>query len=168
MIRPLRRSACKPDDMTKPFMSAFVTRAGQTFRPGRRFIQSGNLLFTLMTHSKFRSALQLARLWRCGELDMVRLTDFWRDRRGAAQQTLAISAALVALASVAASSLLERMARDGSFPTIAFIDSRGSIALGPQAAKVSGNGPIFNSIDHTVTGSISRPIILDPCTGKQK
>jgi hypothetical protein len=95
----------------------------------------------------------------------MRLSDFWRDQRGSGVQTLAISAAVIALASMAASSALDKFAQAGGFPTIAFIDSKGSYTLGAAGA---GKAPVFNNIDTTATASIGRPIILDPCTGKQK
>ena len=93
----------------------------------------------------------------------MRISDFWRDQRGSGIQTLAISAAVIALASVAASSAMEQFARNGGFPTIAFIDA-GTLAQARSNAKT----PVFNNIDSTATASINRPIILDPCTGKQK
>ncbi len=93
----------------------------------------------------------------------MRFSDFWRDQRGSGIQTLTISAAVLALASVAASSALEQFAKAGGFPTIAFIDSRTAVLPG-AGARV----PVFNNIDTSTTASISRPIILDPCTGKQK
>lgn len=93
----------------------------------------------------------------------MRISDFWRDQRGSGIQTLAISAAVIALASVAASSAMEQFARNGGFPTIAFIDSR---TLAQAAAN--GKAPVFTNVDTSTTASINRPIILDPCTGKQK
>ena len=100
---------------------------------------------------------------------------FWRDRRGAGLQTLGLTAAGIALAAVAVTTLLDRASKNG-MPSIAFIDSKGSVVFGsaPQAqvgAQVASAGkvasPKFDNIDRTVTGSISR-VTLDPCTGKQK
>lgn len=99
---------------------------------------------------------------------MQLFTDFWRDRRGAGSQALAVSAALIMVASVAASTALDKLTSGGKFGTIAFIDSRGSISIGQPLQTAGGTAPVFNSIDHSATGSINRPIILDPCTGKQK
>ena len=100
---------------------------------------------------------------------------FWRDRRGAGVQTLGLTAAGIALAAVAVTTLLDRASKNG-MPSIAFIDSKGSVVFGstPQAqvgSQVASAGrsasPKFDNIDRTVTGSISR-VTLDPCTGKQK
>jgi hypothetical protein len=91
------------------------------------------------------------------------LKDFWADKRGSGIQTLAISAAVIGLASVAASSALEKFAQAGGFPTIAFIDSHSFPAPGS-----GGKAPVFNNVDTSATASINRPVILDPCTGKQK
>ena len=91
------------------------------------------------------------------------LKDFWHDRRGSGLQTLAISAAVIALASVAASSALDKFAQAGGFPTIAFIDSHTL-----TQTNGAGKAPIFNTVDSSTTASINRPIILEPCTGKQR
>ena len=102
---------------------------------------------------------------------------FWRDRRGAGVQTLGLTAAGIALAAVAVTTMLDRASKNG-MPSIAFIDSKGSVvfgstpqvASGPQAQVASAGkaaSPKFDNIDRTVTGSISR-VTLDPCTGKAK
>ena len=100
---------------------------------------------------------------------------FWRDRRGAGVQTLGITAGAIALAAVAATTLLDRVSKTG-MPTIAFIDPKGSVVFSslpqpqsPQQVASAGKAaqPKFDQIDRTVTGSINR-ITLDPCTGKQK
>ena len=100
---------------------------------------------------------------------------FWRDRRGAGVQTLGLTAAGIALAAVAVTTMLDRASKTG-MPSIAFIDSKGSVVFnstpqGQVGSQVASAGkaasPKFDNIDRTVTGSISR-VTLDPCTGKQK
>lgn len=99
---------------------------------------------------------------------MLVFKDFWADRRGSGIQALAISAAVIGLASVAASSALDKFAQAGGFPTIAFIDSSSLPQYGGGQAGGGGKAPVFNNVDASSTASINRPIILDPCTGKQK
>ena len=94
------------------------------------------------------------------------MSRFWRlssNERGSGFETLAIAASVLALASVAATSALERYAQVGGFPTIASVDSQSAPLLG-----AGGKAPVFNGIDLSATGSINRPIVLEPCTGKQK
>ena len=95
------------------------------------------------------------------------MSRFWRlssNERGSGFETLAIAASVLALASVAATSALERYAQVGGYPTIASVDYSQSAPL-PGAG---GKAPVFNGIDLSATGSINRPIVLEPCTGKQK
>lgn len=97
---------------------------------------------------------------------------FWRDTRGASVKALGMTAGAIAIAAVAATTLLDRASKNG-LPTIAFIDSKGSSIVfgGAPTAQTAAAGkaaqPKFDQIDRTVTGSINR-ITLDPCTGKQK
>jgi len=96
---------------------------------------------------------------------------FWRDRRGAGMQTVGLTAAGIAIAAVAMTTLLDRASKNG-MPSIAFIDGKGAVVFSsaPQGQTASAGKaaqPRFDNIDRTVTGSISR-VTLDPCTGKQK
>ena len=94
---------------------------------------------------------------------MSRIGNVWRNERGSSMETLAIAAVVIALASVAASSALEKYAQADGLPSLASIDSRPASLPGAGA-----NAPVFNGIDMSATGSINRPIVLEPCTGKQK
>ena len=94
---------------------------------------------------------------------MARFGNMWRNERGSGVKTLALVGAVVALASVAASSALEKYARVGGSPTYASVNSR-PVPL-PGAG---GKSPVFDGTDMSATGSINRPIVLEPCTGKEK
>ena len=91
------------------------------------------------------------------------LKDFWNEQRGSGLQTLAISAAVIALASVAASSALDKFAQAGGFPTIAFIASN-TLAHSAGAGKT----PVFTNVDNSSTASVDRPVAAGPCPGKQR
>ena len=94
-----------------------------------------------------------------------RISVSWHERGGPGMQTLAISAAIIALACVAASSTLDRLAQDGNLSTIASLGPSRSVMAGGTAAA---RAPAFNALAMTPTAAINQPIAPEPRTGKQK
>ena len=85
---------------------------------------------------------------------------FGGDERGSTIEKFAIAAGIFALASLYLGSAIERMANDGSLPTIAF--------LAPdQYVATRAKTPEFNALDYMATGSIRGSVVLDPCTDRQ-
>jgi hypothetical protein len=88
------------------------------------------------------------------------LMSFWRDERGSFAGRMANISLVVAIGAVALATVLDRATRDGGASVIAFFN--------PQNTAVASRGSGSATIDPTPTGSISRAVVLDPCTGRQK
>jgi hypothetical protein len=87
---------------------------------------------------------------------------FWKQESGSTVEYVAVGAALVAAAALFIGYSAQQLASDGDLPTIAFLSPDQYVAKKSKA-------PSFNSIDYTATGTLNgQPIILDPCTGRQK
>ncbi len=86
---------------------------------------------------------------------------FWRNERGSLTQQIAMFAVFVTIGAVALATFLDRATRDGGAAAIAMLH-----LSPPTSSRVAGLPE--NGVDPTPTGSISRPIILDPCTGREK
>jgi len=106
------------------------------------------------------------------------LRRFRCDEGGASHEALAVTAAVITVACLLGAHFLDRISRSGGLPRIAIISSDGTAtsfggtltALPRQTPDASGGH--FGDIDYTATGSLpenlSRPVILDPCTGRPK
>lgn len=110
---------------------------------------------------------------------MPRFHRFRGDERGAAHETLALIAVVITVGCVLGAHFLERMSRSGGLPRIAIISSDGSATTfgGTFAAlehpgQTPATGSRFGDIDYSATGSLpansTRPVVLDPCTGRSK
>ena len=87
---------------------------------------------------------------------------FWKHRSGSAVEFFAVGGVLVAAAALFVGYSAQELAREGNFPTVAFLSPDQYVAKKTKA-------PNFNSIDYTATGSVNgQRIVLDPCTGRQK
>ena len=87
---------------------------------------------------------------------------FWKHESGSTLEYVAVGAALVAAAALFVGYSAQQLASEGDLPTIAFLSPDQYVAKKSRA-------PSFNSIDYTATGALNgRPIVLDPCTGRQK
>jgi hypothetical protein len=108
------------------------------------------------------------------------LRRFHHDERGGVPEKLAVVTALVAGISILGAHYLDRMSQSGGLPQIALISPDGSakslssvfasLSSSPTAPSAPSNH--FGDIDYSTTGSLSgtssRPIVLDPCTGQAK
>jgi Flp pilus assembly pilin Flp len=111
---------------------------------------------------------------------MLILHRFRGDESGASHETLALIAAVITVACLLGAHFLEQMSRSGGLPRIAIISSDGTAttlggtfaALPSSRQAPAGTSSRFGDIDYSQTGSLpenpSRPVILDPCTGRSK
>ena len=87
---------------------------------------------------------------------------FWKHQGGSAIEFFAVGGVLVAAAALFVGYSAQELAREGDFPTVAFLSPDQYVAKKSKA-------PSFNAIDYSATGSVKgQTIILDPCTGLQK
>ena len=105
---------------------------------------------------------------------------FRGDESGSSHEMLALVAAVITAACLLGAHFLEQMSRSGGLPRIAIISSDGTAttfggtyAALPSSRQVpAGTAGHFGDIDYSATGSLpgnsSRPVILDPCTGRPK
>jgi hypothetical protein len=90
------------------------------------------------------------------------LARFWKQQSGSAVEFFAIGGVLVAAAALFVGYSAQELAREGDFPTVAFLSP-------DQYVAKKSKSPSFNAIDYSATGSVrGQTIILDPCTGLQK
>lgn len=94
---------------------------------------------------------------------------FWRDGRGSVVGRFGNAALVLTIGAVVLASLLDRATKDGG-ALIAFLQPKGSPAAGASGAMQVAQGQVRRAkdVDLTPTGSITRPIILDPCAGQQR
>ena len=89
-----------------------------------------------------------------------------QDPNGYMRYSLGLTAVIVTITCVAGANGLSQMAQSGSLPAIAFLSPKGAAPAAP--IKPSR----FDSIDYGATGTVrnflQQPVILDPCTGRQK
>ena len=92
------------------------------------------------------------------------------DPNGYMRYSIGLTAVVIAITAVAAANLLGQAAQNGNLPMIAFLSPKAAPPSGPAGA--TGKPSRFDNIDYDATGSIQnflqRPVILDPCTGRQK
>ncbi len=98
---------------------------------------------------------------------------FLRNTNGATFEGIALSAAMIAVASVATADLLSYMGKHGDLPEIAVVrESQDLMTVARSLPKpgigeqVSGPGVDYTPIG-TITGLRQRSV-LDPCTGERK
>ena len=89
-----------------------------------------------------------------------------KDPNNYMRYSLGVTAVVIAVTCVAAANALSVMAQNGSLPVLAFAPAK------PALVAQNGKGPKFDNVDSTPTGSLrtyfDQPVILDPCTGRQK
>ena len=92
------------------------------------------------------------------------------DPNGYMRYSIGLTAAVIAITAVAAANLIGQAALNGNLPAIAFLSPKAATPSGPASATAKPSR--FDNIDRDATGSIQtflqRPVILDPCTGRQK
>jgi hypothetical protein len=98
---------------------------------------------------------------------MRALLDFAHDRRGAAVNRFANSAAVIAILAVALASVLNRATKDEHSPLVRWALRDGFAGPKGDAGQQRIRDARFGDTDATPTGSIAR-VVLDPCTGNQK
>lgn len=90
------------------------------------------------------------------------------DVHGFVPYSIGLAAIVVTITCVAGASVLNQVAQNGNLPVLAWSKDK---TLAVAQAKPA-TAPRFNSIDRTATGSIdnflAHPVLLDPCTGKEK
>ena len=102
------------------------------------------------------------------------LRKFPSDQRGNSMQMVAITAAAVALASLAGAHLLDKSVQTGALQQVAGLKGVPAKDFQRVMAGIPSSGEARESLrqvtlDYTPTGSIpanlAAPIVLDPCTG---
>lgn len=86
---------------------------------------------------------------------MDKMRRFARDARGTTFEGLALAIAVIALVSIAATDVLDRMGRAGQLPEFAFLKNAGFAT----AARPTGKGGAVSGdqgIDYSATASTSR------------
>ena len=101
---------------------------------------------------------------------------FFKDKTGSAVSTFSFYTAIAIVTGVLSVNLLDSATRKFNKTPIAKLEQAilpenkliGMGSLDSQKSSI----PMFNNVDTTATGSISKPgdtsIMLDPCTGKTK
>lgn len=83
-----------------------------------------------------------------------------------------LTALIVVIVGVAGAQTLNLVAEKSAAPIAAFLAPLTGRTLVAQAPSKPGGVPHFDNVDYGATGSIhnflEKPIVLDPCTGKQK
>jgi hypothetical protein len=96
---------------------------------------------------------------------------FAADTRGDALKSVALSAAVVAFASLTLTQLLDRATKDGALPHVAIVATPSQPYEQQRMAQLSG-ATQSEQYDDMPVGSIGgRPmphIVLDPCNGQQR
>jgi hypothetical protein len=98
---------------------------------------------------------------------------FWSNEIGSLRETTAVAVAVIALAGVGAASGLDYLTKSGALPHIAIIPASSTFAQQLDGESPTKNEEIVTSVlDDSPVGSIparmSRPIILNPCSGHQE
>ena len=100
------------------------------------------------------------------------------DVHGLVRYSLGITIAVIALTAVAGANMMSQVAQNGSLQNFALFAPKAVPAKGTALAQ--GKPGRGGDIDYGATGSISsgasspmqnyldHPVVLDPCTGKQK
>ena len=92
------------------------------------------------------------------------------DSHNFARYSLVITAIVVTATCVASANMLSVVAQNGNAPMLAFLAPKSAPAT-PASARTTP-GQRFDNVDYGATGSVrnflDQPVILDPCTGKQK
>ena len=91
-----------------------------------------------------------------------------KDPNNYMRYSLGVTAVVITVTCVAAANALSVMAQNGSLPVLAFAPAKPATV----AQNGQGKGPKFDNVDPAPTGSLrtyfDQPVILDPCTGRQK
>ena len=89
-----------------------------------------------------------------------------QDPNGYMRYSIGLTAVIVTVTFVAGANGLSQMAQTGSLPAIAFLSPKGTAPV----AQIKSSR--FDNIDFGATGTVQnflkQPVILDPCTGRQK
>lgn len=92
------------------------------------------------------------------------------DPNGYMRYSIGLTAVIITLAAVAGANLLGQAAQNGNLPAFAFLSPKAAPPSGPASASAKPSR--FDTIDYGATGSIQnflqKPVILDPCTDRQK
>jgi hypothetical protein len=84
---------------------------------------------------------------------------------GSSIEKFSIAAGLIALSAVATTHVLATWSKSGA-GILAYLQAPAAPPASPTSARVIRPGA--EEPDYFMTGAISRPIILEPCTGKTK
>jgi hypothetical protein len=98
---------------------------------------------------------------------------FLSDKKGATFEGIALSAAMIAVASVATADLLSYMGKRGDLPNMALVrESSDLMQVARSLPKPTpGAGAADADVDYAPTGTITglrQRSVLDPCTGARK
>lgn len=103
---------------------------------------------------------------------MSKLSRLASDQRGDALRPFAVTAGVIAFASLALTTLLDHATRNGTLPQIAFISPSGDSVAKLTGLRSGATQMAAGAYDDMPVGSIAGrsvpPIVLDPCTGKTR
>jgi hypothetical protein len=90
---------------------------------------------------------------------------FAANTAGSSIEKFSVVAGLIALSAIVATHVLATWTKNGA-GILAYLQAPAPPASSPTAARVIRPGA--EEPDYFATGAISRPIVLEPCTGKTK